>query len=900
MGVEFAIAAHEALLSFGGALPASCRLRNHAAFPTGDAVQALVIDDLVSLCCLPSSADPRGPSAARDLHNAACDLYDRFEVLGSPEKDVYGETLFQAIGTEIDSRPSSVRAGIVTSAAPLARRTSLALLSLRAARLPVTTPGLVARLTGAWTSTFLYRRCCMVVLAEAYRVANLAATVPAKSREPLRLSRRLAQELVLCAVLSPIAATDLTAKQSEEVYATDASLARGAACRCVLPLHAARSLWQNGDRRGAYSRLEEGPQVLLKAAGLAPCAEDVDEAPISRPLRETVPFSFDVIEVGCCQGLLGGPGPVEGLDLSPCFSPGTSRHFDLLVPDFLLWLCEALAGGYTGGLLLHPAGVCCGSGPPRAYALRALAAFRVSAGFSVPSVLLLPCSVLPELGGHLHSVEGLCSTPPFRLGWLDGAGASRLCLCLCSLAETGPLQSLGLPGDSPPDLCCASGLPDRQVFGKVLRDSFSLSLTRRDPVPAAPGLESVAVNDVLSGAAWEVTSVIPWRGASHINVLELAVIVALHRQLAVSAPDARHTVLVDSQVAKSAAAKGRSASRALGYALARSAAIQLGFGLFFAYGFAPTRLNIADDPTRFAELRAPTPFRLFEALTSDEWHTLSARRFRRPSASWLRLVLLLLAFLPSGSSVSLGCIEIGQRPPWLYVLCFGPFPATRACSHTSGFVVELCPAPPFACACSHLPGLVVEPPLALPRAPEPPPPHGSSFSLPFASFGSSWPCGGRAPSWLCACSQALGLVVELPPSTFRVEGFSVCACSHLGLVVEPSLAFPRAPEPSPPHGSSFSLPRVSLGSSWPCGGGAPSWFCACSHAFGLVVELPSSTLRAEGSSVCACSHLGLVVEPPAVHPLLSLPARSCAAPWVPYSRCSRSRSWRWTWLLSVC
>ena len=447
----------------------------------------------------------------------------------------------------------------------------------------------------------------MVVLAEAYRVANLAATEPERSRAPLRLSRRLAQELVLCAVLSPIAATDLTAKQSAEVYATDASLARGAACRCVLPRHAARSLWQNGDRRGAYSRLEEGPQVLLKAAGLAPCAEDVDQAPVPRPLRETVPFHFDVVEVGCCKGFLGGPGPVDGLDLSPCLSPATSRHFDLLVPDFLLWLCEALAGGYTGGLLLQPAGVCCGTGPALAYVHRALAAFRVAVGCGVPSVLLLPCSGLSELGGHLQTAKGLCSTPPFQIGWLDGAGSPRLCLCLCSLAEVGPLQSLSLPGDSLPDLGCAPCLPDKLVLGAVLCDCFSLSLPRQGAAPAAPGLESVAVNDVLSGASWEVTSVIPWKGSSHINVLELAVIVALHRQLAVVAPDARHTVLVDSQVAKSAAAKGRSTSRALGYALARSAAIQLGFGLFFAYGFAPTRLNIADDPTRVCRAESSFP-----------------------------------------------------------------------------------------------------------------------------------------------------------------------------------------------------------------------------------------------------------------------------------------------------
>ena len=109
-------------------------------------------------------------------------------------------------------------------------------------------------------------------------------------------------------------------------------------------------------------------------------------------------------------------------------------------------------------------------------------------------------------------------------------------------------------------------------------------------------------NDLLASETWEVGTVIPWKGSSHINVLELAVIAALHRQLAVERPDSRVVVLADSQVAKSAAAKGRSSSLALGYALKRSAGIQLAFGLYFSYGFAPTRLNVADDPTRFVEL----------------------------------------------------------------------------------------------------------------------------------------------------------------------------------------------------------------------------------------------------------------------------------------------------------
>ena len=171
--------------------------------------------------------DPNGPSVAKSLHETANVTYDRFNVLGSPEKDVCGEALFQAFGAEIDSREENVKSGLVTAAAPLARRVSLSALSLRAARLPVTTPGLVARLTGAWTSAFLFRRACMVVLFEAYVLASRAADDPAEGRKPVKLSRRLAEEFVLASVLSPLAAADLTAEQNTKVHATDASLARG-------------------------------------------------------------------------------------------------------------------------------------------------------------------------------------------------------------------------------------------------------------------------------------------------------------------------------------------------------------------------------------------------------------------------------------------------------------------------------------------------------------------------------------------------------------------------------------------------------------------------------------------------------------------------------------------------
>ena len=74
----------------------------------------------------------------------------------------------------------------------------------------------------------------------------------------------------------------------------------------------ARSLWQNGDRRGAYSRLEHGPSVLLKAAGEAPEAEDVCASFPEAPGQKPVPFTLDGLEIGCCLGIIGGPGLCVG------------------------------------------------------------------------------------------------------------------------------------------------------------------------------------------------------------------------------------------------------------------------------------------------------------------------------------------------------------------------------------------------------------------------------------------------------------------------------------------------------------------------------------------------------------------------------------------------------------
>ena len=59
-----------------------------------------------------------------------------------------------------------------------------------------------------------------------------------------------------------------------------------------------------------------------------------------------------------------------------------------------------------------------------------------------------------------------------------------------------------------------------------------------------------------------------------------------------------------------------------------------------SYGYAPTKLNVADDPTRLQDLRPPYRHRLHELLSLPAFYSLGQLRLRRPLASWARLFLV--------------------------------------------------------------------------------------------------------------------------------------------------------------------------------------------------------------------------------------------------------------------
>ena len=92
----------------------------------------------------------------------------------------------------------------------------------------------------------------------------------------------------------------------------------------------------------------------------------------------------------------------------------------------------------------------------------------------------------------------------------------------------------------------------------------------------------------------------------HINVAELGAYLHEEARLAGRVLSGRPLCALDSQVCLGALVKGRSASWILNCRLRASLAPLLGSRLFPSFLFFPSALNPADDPTRHAEVRAPS------------------------------------------------------------------------------------------------------------------------------------------------------------------------------------------------------------------------------------------------------------------------------------------------------
>lgn len=200
-----------------------------------------------------------------------------------------------------------------------------------------------------------------------------------------------------------------------------------------------------------------------------------------------------------------------------------------------------------------------------------------------------------------------------------------------------------------------------EALGMHLAVEFKAALRRMaaetDDDLVVAGNESLVVNDVVQTLRWKEVSSWTWKRSPHINVLEVSASVAALHKVGASSPHSCFVSLIDSVVARGALTKGRSTSVLLRPSLLRSAALQIIFDLFPVWRFCPTRLNVADDPTRDVAVRSCVRFSFRGSQVCDlaELHSVGLKRF---AANWIRLVLLASAFLPSRAL----CLDSGASP----------------------------------------------------------------------------------------------------------------------------------------------------------------------------------------------------------------------------------------------
>ena len=668
LGVEYATAGHEDLLIQAGLLKDHQRIRGHHPLPLTSVWEGLVIDDYFAVSVNSAATPPESSESVSCIQQASL-AYEKSQVLGSPEKDILGSRHFKVVGAEVDSSVRAVGLKAVTVSAPLQKRLAMVQLSLRVARLPVISSALASRLAGNWTSIFMFRRCLACVLSELYAYGHGGT---GKESDVYVLQRSTAEELVLASIFAFVACSDVSVDYDTKVYATDASMQRGAVVSRSIPDSVSKILWLGGDKKGAYTSLDPPFRELVRALG-----EDESDRLIRGPPDDLHPkwkapdFSFDFIEICAGVGSVSKKLADMGFRVAPPIEISNSQHFDVTDIAFVNWLCSMISTKRIRALMVEP--VCTSFS---AAAHPAVRSYKVPKGFNRKCAKTLRGNEIAFnclffiWFASLHDCPSLCEQPRLsKMAWLSvwqflikykGFREAIVASCQFGSIHRKEFRLLGRGLDMEAlEVRCPGGHDHVRIEGRWTKDSaiyvpalaehfaraFAVALRRQRTVEEhqldVRGLESVLSNDVLTTGSWETDLVWCWRRPAHINVLESSAFVSLLKLLVLSGGDVRFSVLMDSQVAKCSHAKGRSSARALLPTLRKSAVLQISGGLYPSYGFAPTRLNTADGPSRQKEIGEMNAHSLIELLDDELLQFLHSICLSRVASSWVRLTLLL-------------------------------------------------------------------------------------------------------------------------------------------------------------------------------------------------------------------------------------------------------------------
>lgn len=655
------------LLERDSALVATSPLRDTAL------CQGLVIDDYFALSVEEDGFLP-STSAAHGLYQRAQDIYKKYSLLGSPHKDILGEESGKVIGAWINASKEVRSRGLATVSAPAQKRLGLSHVSLKIAQLSSTTDVLHLCLVGGWASVMGFRRPMYSLFNHAYNLVSTSSYNPNRPRV-VGLSRLVANELVLAAVLHPLMMTDIGCKYHDRVFATDASSAKGAICSCPVSPLLSEVLWKTSKTKGSYTRLLSPSEVLLRRLGIK---EELDfESPLDgllpgppRPLA----YRFDFIEVFAGAAKVTSAIQALGIPTGPPIELSFSEELNVVESHVMSWLTYLVSNRLVLGIMAEP--------PCTTFSIIRRPALRsrdTPYGYNpheektaTGNILGCRACQLMKTAG-VNRVAGLLETTfssmlKHLLAWkavqaMECTKIVRVDSCRFASPHLKSFRMMCVHlSPNHIDKRCICTTRHLQVQGKYTKASATYTdqlahaialdfaawiqaertALADDSIPESKGLESIAINDLAVSGQWSVDASWSFRKESHINILEEASLLRLAQRCAHLKYPTRITAMVDSNVVRGASSKGRSSSTGLSTALRRFNAVCVAAALYFSIPFCPTRMNPSDDPTRDTPLRPSFPsLGISELDRSELFELCTLPRLRRWAANWSRLIIRL-------------------------------------------------------------------------------------------------------------------------------------------------------------------------------------------------------------------------------------------------------------------
>ena len=666
-GVEFATCAHSSILEEGGAIEDSSHLLATKTLRSADKIQGLVIDDFFSLS-VEKQHIPADQSDSAIRHQKALEIYETFGLLGSPQKDLSAVEKGRVIGAEIDSSPATRRSGLVKISAPAEKRYSLSWLTFLVAQLGVSSDALHLALLGGWTSVTMYRRPFMGLMSHVFHVVDVEQFSPGFPRL-VHLTRAVRDELVLLAIFAPLIVSNVGAGFGQMLFATDASLEKGAIVQTEASSSLQMVLHRVGKTKGAYSKLSS-----LEEQDAELRSEIIAGLSYSGGPNKPLAYNFDFIEIFAGSGKVTHFMSQMNWIVGPPIDLSESDQFDLQWSHVMRWLSFLISHRRVRAFMVEP--------PCTTYSIMRRPALRTREkpyGIDPSDPQTRTGTILGQRGfqclalGDRYNVPGLLETPNssklknmpswHHVAGLQSSSQVRTDSCCFGSPHLKPFRFLAVR-------CVLEKLNKRcqgghehirieggltrssaiytdqlaETLAEVLNDAILAKIeTEEDRGGGAHGLEDLLVNDIAKTSEWKLRSVWPHKKEAHINLLEVGAVVKLVNQLSIEKGSQRVVALVDSSVARGALSKGRSSSRCLSTCLRRYNSICISGDLYVTTPYCPTRLNVADDPTRERAPRDPIRGCGSRLWRNEELFDLSALgNMNRCFSNWAMMVIAVL------------------------------------------------------------------------------------------------------------------------------------------------------------------------------------------------------------------------------------------------------------------